>query len=207
MGAIDYERFYRVLTRCGEIAREQGMKASVVRVYLDVLKPAAERFRSAHKAVADAEAAFRKEASEALAALEALDGSYKETRSVVLSFEPHTALPDTLNATKTDTEKLNAIEALLDVLDDHEGEAWADEQEQSAFGQRAAGAVKEVNEAITANKALAAAGDLRAEAYGPAYERYLRFKRVVRDALGARSAHYKLIHLRGPSAADGEYED
>jgi hypothetical protein len=204
MGAIDYERFYRVLTRCGEIAREQGMKSSVVRVYGDVLKTAASTFRGAHQGVTHAESSFKKEAAEAIAALSALDAPYREARSVVLAFAPETVLPDTLKAQKTDTDKLNAIEELLDVLDDHTGEAWADEQSQSGFGKQAAETVKELNEAIAANKALAAAGELRAQAYGPAYERYLRFKRVVRDALGAKSKQYKRIHVRGPLVTDRE---
>jgi hypothetical protein len=206
MGAIDYERFYRVLTRCGEIAREHGMKASVVWGYINVLKPAAETFRSAHHEVTNAEASFKKEAGEALSALSTLDAPYQKTRSVVLAFAPGTALPETLKGQRSDTEKLNAIETLLDELDDHAGEAWADEEAQSAFGQQAAGTVKELNEAIAANASLAEAGDRRAQAYGPAYERYLRFKRVVRDELGAKSKQYKRIHLRGLMAAEDEDE-
>jgi hypothetical protein len=49
---------------------------------------------------------------------------------------------------ETDTDQLNAIEALLDVLDEHAGQGWADEQAQSGFGKKAAGTVKELNEAI-----------------------------------------------------------
>jgi hypothetical protein len=105
-----------------------------------------------------------------------------------------------LKSQKTDTDQLNAIEALLDVLDEHAGQGWADEQAQSGFGKKAAGTVKELNEAIVANKALSEAREVRARSYGPAYERYLRFKRVVRDALGSTSKQYKRIHLRGAVA-------
>lgn len=205
MGAIDYARFDRLVTRCAEIAVEAGMKSSVVRVHDEILKSAGEAFRAAHQAVTAAETSFSKEGSEARAALAELDAPYREARSVVLAFAPETRLPDTLKSQKTDTDQLNAIEALLDVLDEHAGQAWADEQAQSGFGKTAAGTVKELNEAIAANKALAEAREARARSYGPAYERYLRFKRVVRDALGAKSKQYKRIHLRG--AAAGEADD
>lgn len=196
MSTIDYSRFERLTTRCEEIAAEPGMKASVVRVYHEIFRSEGTAFLEAHRAVTAAETAFSKEGSEASQALAALDAPYREARSVVLAFAPETKLPDTLKSLKTDTDQLNAIEALLDVFDDHTGQAWADEQAQSGFGATAAATVKELNEAIAANKALAAAREARARSYGPAYEKYLRFKRVVRDALGATSKQYKRIHLR-----------
>jgi len=204
MTAIDYGRFNRVLTRSAELAGEPGMKQSVLRVYNDVLKESAHRFRTAHAAVSQAEAAFRKENREALEALDLLDQPYRETRSVVLAFVPEASLPATLKVQPTDTDKLNAIESLLDRLDEHTGEPWAEEQSKGTFGQLAPRTVIELNEAIAANKALADAREERAAAYGPAYERYLRFKRVVRDGLGAKSKQYKRIHVRGSSAEEGE---
>jgi hypothetical protein len=204
MGAIDYVRFDRLVTRCAEIAAEAGMKPSVVRVHDEILKSAGDAFRDAHQEVTAAETSFSKEGGEAVSALAELDGPYRETRSVVLAFAPETKLPDTLKSQPTDTDKLNAIEALLDVLDEHAGQAWADEQAQSGFGKKAAGTVKELNEAITANKALSEAREARAKSYGPAYERYLRFKRVVRDALGPKSKQYTRIHLRGTAAGAEE---
>jgi hypothetical protein len=204
MGLIDYARFERVLSRSAEIAAEPGMKQTVVRVYNDIFGPAAESFLAAHAAVTKAESAFAKENEEAADALDALDKPYREARSVVRAFVPTVKLPETLKAKWTDTDKLNAIEALLDAIDDHAGEAWADELLAGEFGQKAPVTVKELNEAIAANKSLSEARDTRAQAYGPAYERYLRFKRVVRDALGATSKQYKRIHVRGPNAADDE---
>jgi len=201
MSTIDYPRFERLATRCAEIAAEPGMKPSVVRVYEEVLKSEGVGFLAAQHAVTAAETSFSKEDSEASQALAALDAPYREARSVVLAYAPETKLPDTLKSLKTDTDQLNAIEALLDVLDDHAGQAWADEQAQSGFGTKAAATVKELNEAIAANKALSAAREARARSYGPAYEKYLRFKRVVRDALGATSKQYKRIHLREAAAA------
>src|SRR5512132_1469940 len=145
-GAIDYARFDRLVTRCAEIAAETGMKTSVVRVHDEILKSAGEAYRSAHREVTAAETASSKEGSEARLALAELDAPYREARSVVLAYAPETKLPDTLKSQKTDTDQLNAIEALLDVLDEHVGQAWADEQAQSGFGKKAAGAVKELNE-------------------------------------------------------------
>ena len=94
---------------------------------------------------------------------------------------------------------MNAIEKLLDVLDEHVGQPWADDLIQGEFGTKGAKAVKELNESIAANKALNKAQMARAQAYGPAYEKYLRFKRVVRDALGPSSKQYRRIHLRASS--------
>jgi len=206
MGDLNYGGLCRYLTRCAEVRDQAGMKASVVGAYDGVLKTSAEAFLAADRAVMKGESAFAKEDKEAQQALEALDQPYREARSVVLAFVPTVKVPATLKALKTDTDKLNALEALLDVVDDYAGEGWADEQLQGAFGQRAAQAVKELNEAIVSNKDLDEARKKRAAAYGPAYEAYLRFKRVVRDALGPKSKEYKRIHQRS-SSGSGEGGD
>ncbi len=54
----------------------------------------------------------------------------------------------------------------------------------------------DAKEAIDANKALAKAKTDRATAYAPTYEKFLRFKQVVRNAYGPSSKQYKRIHLR-----------
>ena len=197
---INYERFKRLLTRCEEIAAEPIMNVGVVNVYTGVLKPVGDTFLKAHENVIAAESAFGKENHEAVAALGGLDASYRVARSVVLAFVPEVVLPATLKVQPTDTDKLNAIEALLDVLDDHAAETWADEQLKGEFGVAGAKAVKEINEAIAANKALAKAREVRAASYGPAYEKFMAFKRVVRNALGSKSKQYKRIHLRNAEA-------
>jgi hypothetical protein len=56
--------------------------------------------------------------------------------------------------------------------------------------------MKDLEDAIASNKALAEARDARAEAYGPAYEKLVVFRRVVRDALGSRSKQYKRLQLK-----------
>lgn len=204
MGTIDYSRFQRMLLRSAEVAAEAGMKVSVVRVHNETLKPAADAFLAAHEAVRKAETAFRKENKEAVDALAMIDVPYKEARSVVRAFAPETVLPVALRSQPTDTDKLDAIEKLIHTLGDHGSQPWAIEIAQGEVGQRAAVTVKELNEAIAANKGLAQARVARAAAYEPAYERYLRFKRVVRDALGSRSRQYKRIHLRAPGSAPAE---
>ncbi|EYF08989.1 hypothetical protein [Chondromyces apiculatus] len=202
MGSIDYSRFSRVLQRCDEVASEPGMKMVVVRVYETSLREAAEAFLNAHEAVRVSEAAFRKEQREAMEALVTLDRPYREVRGRVLAFAPEAVLPDALRSQQTDLDRLDAIEGMIDTLDDHAGETWADELAQGAFGQLAARTVKEVNEALHADRTLGMAREARASAYGPAFERYLRFKRAVRDALGPKSRQFQRIHLRAPNHAD-----
>ncbi|APR84564.1 Hypothetical protein A7982_09913 [Minicystis rosea] len=199
MAAIDYPHFVRVLTRSEEIAAEKEMKPSVVITYEQVLKDAAQRFLAANANLAKAESAFGKENEEALAALRSIDGPYREARSTVAAFVPGVVLPETLKAQTTDTDKINAIESLLEIIEEHAGEKWADQLLAGAFGQTAGPTVTEINEGIAANKAVSAAREERAAAYGPAYERHLRFKRVVRDTLGSKSVQYKRIHVRNPA--------
>jgi hypothetical protein len=62
-----------------------------------------------------------------------------------------------------------------------------------------------MSESIAANKVLSKARSDRAAAYGPTYEKYLRFKQVVRNAYGPGSKQYRRIHLRAaPGAAIAE---
>jgi hypothetical protein len=196
MAAIDYGRLDRVLARCEEIAGEPGAHAIVARVYKDVLKPAAKGFREAHAEIASKESAQKKEAREAREALEALDRPYRSARATVLAYLPHKKLPETLKAQPTDPDKLIAIEALLDVIDEQAGQGWADELAAAEFGKLAPKTIKELNEAVAADKELASAREARASAFAPAYEKYLAYKRVVRETLGNKSKQYKRIHVR-----------
>jgi len=205
MSAIEYIRFVRILCRCVEVSLEPGLPAIIRQVYEVSAQSSVEAFFLRSKEVDQATEAFAKENREGLEALKELDGPYRVTRSAVSAIAMKVNLPDTLKAQPTDTDKLNAIEKLLDVLDDHAGEPWADDLLQGEFGTKGAKAVKELNEAIAANKALNKAQMDRAAAYGPAYEKYLRFKRVVRDALGPSSKQYRRIHLRASAgAAEGQ---
>ncbi|HZF50469.1 MAG TPA: hypothetical protein VE093_17550 [Polyangiaceae bacterium] len=200
MAHIVFGRFKRLLTRCQEVASEPAMNAGVVAVHTSVVKPAADAFLKAHDAVVQGETDLAEQGSEAAVALREMDPLYRVARSVLLAFKPGAVLPITLRSQPTDTDKMNAIEDLLKALNKHAGEAWADAQLQGAFGVSGAKAVTSMKEAIAANKALSKAREDRASAYDPAYDGYLAFKRVVRDALGSKSKQYKRIHLRDTGA-------
>jgi hypothetical protein len=126
----------------------------------------------------------------------ALDEPFRTARSTALAFDPTLVLPEPLEVQPTDTDRVTAIETIIDVVDDHIGAPWADEILAGELGTKGPNVVREINEAIAANKNVSAARQARAEAYGPTYERFLRFKRVVRDALGPSSPQYRRIHGR-----------
>lgn len=204
---IDYERFVRVCSRCVEVAGDPKLPAVIGAVYKATAEAHILAFLDASKAAEIAATDFTRENQEATQALNALDGPYRVARSTVVAVMPETVLPDTLKKQPTDTDKLNAIERLADLVDEHAGQPWADALLQSEFGKQAPATTKEVTEAIAANKVLSRARMARAAAYGPAYEVYLPFKRVVRDALGPASKEYRRIHLRAsPTSADSGAE-
>ncbi|HRI67387.1 MAG TPA: hypothetical protein PK156_24255 [Polyangium sp.] len=205
--SIDYERFCRVLTRCIEVGEEVGAHAVVVAVFKETLKDDAPAYLALDTKVMDATTGFAKENHESLAALADLDAPYRVARAAVSAILPKTVLPDTLKVLPTDTDKLNAIARLLDIIDDHVGKEWADALLTGEFGTRAPSTVRELTEAIAANKVLTTARMARAAAYGPTYEKYLRFKPVVRNAYGPGSKQYRRIHLRAsPGASAPETE-
>ncbi|TKC99313.1 hypothetical protein [Polyangium fumosum] len=202
MKHIEYEVLYRLLTRAAEIAAEPAMHPSVVTVYENVLQSPAQAFRKAHVDLLAAESVRAKERDERGMALDALDGHYKVARSVLLAFAPHTVLPDTLKAQTTDTDKVNAATRLFDMLGQYAGNVWADELLAGPFGVITQEMVKEHDEAVAAEMALAKARAFRQEACSLAYEKLLAYKRVVRDALGATSKQYRRIHLLRGSAKE-----
>jgi hypothetical protein len=206
MPTIDYGRFVRVLSRCAELAADASQPAIIGLVYKEAMEGLVTAFLEAEKATTTATGALGKEGHEARKALTDLDAPYRVARSAVLAVLPDTVLPQTLKVQPTDTDKLNAIERLLYVVNEHAGKGWADELLKGDFGQKASKAVKELKETIAASTELGKANTARAAAYGPAYEAYLRFNRVVRDALGPTSKEYRRIHLRASpgAAANGE---
>lgn len=204
MAGLNYDRLVRVLTRCAELGTAAGKPPIIGIVFKETAEVKINAFLTANTAVDSALTAFAKENREALDALEALDAPYRTARSAVVAMLPETVLPETLKSQPTDTDKLNAIERLLDIIDDHAGKPWADELLQGEFGQQAPKAVQEVHEAITASTARTEALAARARAYGPAHEAYLAFKRVVRDVFGPASSDYRRIHLRASPGAAGK---
>ncbi len=207
MPNLDYPRLVRFLSRSREMAATPGMDANVVTCYSGVLDSPSTAFLAAHKEVTRGESAYVKEREEATAALDALDQPYRVARSMVMAFVPTVKLPSTLRSLYTDTDKLNAIEALLDVLTDHASEGWADAQLKGEFGTWASAAIKELGESIAASRDLDLAQKARASAFGPAYDAYLRFKRVVRHARGANSKDYRRIHMRSSSLVVSEEDE
>lgn len=194
--AIDYKRFQRVMDRCKEVGTDPKSPTIVGLVYKSKAEGPIMAYLEAEKAVTAALSAYTKERREGLEALEKIDGPYRAARSVAAAMVPDRRLPDTLKSEPTDTDQVRAVEGLLDAVDDHVGTPWADELLAGPFGQLAPQVVKEVYESISANKDLAKAITNRAAAYGPAYEAYLPFKRVVRETLGPASLQYRRIHLR-----------
>lgn len=203
---IDYSSFDRVLTRAEEVAAEPDVKPSVKRVYEERTRESAMAFRATHAALRAAETASGKEGAEARVALLAIDAPYRLARAIAFSYVPTLQIPTTLKQQPTDTDKMNAIRALLRVLDERdETEAWAAEQLEGDFGRLAPDAIREIEEWIQANKDLQRARDARIAAAAPAYERFLAFKDVVRQAYGSKAIQYKRIHLR-PGAAEAPAE-
>lgn len=196
MADMTLELFARFLQRSQEIAAEPDMHESVTLVYQEVLKPHLEAYLPLHGAVTKAVSDWAKENKEATEAVDALDAPFRTARSVVLAFEPTIILPETLKSQPTDTNKIDAVETLIDTVDDHIGTPWADQILAGEIGTKGPVVIREINEAIAANKGVSDARTARAKAYGPTYERFLRFKRVVRDALGPSSPQYRRIHGR-----------
>ncbi len=202
MADIDYPRFARLLIRTGEIAAGANMKPEVVQTYDQVLKAIAASYLALDKDVTKAETAFAKENRERLEALADLDGPFRTARAVVAAHVEGTVVPETLKTQPTDTEKVKAIEDLIDAIDDYVGQPWADALLSGEFGTKAPVTVKEIKEAMAANTALSKAAQKRAEGYGPAHGAFIKFKAVVRNALGPKSIEYRRIHLRSVDDAE-----
>lgn len=207
MSNINYKRFHRAAARCKELGTGKNTKALVVQVYQHDTQAALEAFIAAHQAVDQKESSSAKENKEAQSALSAIDTPYQAARATVKAFVPTLKLPDTLKRQPTVTDQVLAVESLLDIVDDYAGTPWADEILKGDFGTLAPNVVKEVSEAAEADKDLAAARQARAAAYGPAYEKYISFKRVVRAQYGASSLEYRRIHLRTTGGNETEEEE
>lgn len=204
-----YNRFARILLRCKETASEPGMDPVVVAVYKEGLETPATEYLSADDAVTKATTAHAKEGKEAHVALVELDAPYRVARAAVMTIRPENVktLPDTIKSLSTDTDQLTAITSLLETINTYAGSPWADALLKGDFGVMATAAIKEMTEEIAANKALSKAKTERSAAYGPAHEKYIGFKRVVRNALGANSKQYKRIHMRASPGTRGKDDE
>lgn len=207
---INHERLVRVLLRCVEISKQPDLSPAVLAVYNAALSGPASAYLTADAAVNDGLVKADKESSEAKESLAEIDGPYRTARSALKAVHPSAAkaLPLTLKALPTDTDKLNAIQMLMGALQEHAGEPWADAFLGGEVAAKAQSATQNIEEAIAAGKALTKAKTDRAAAFGPAYAKYLDFKQVVRDALGPTSKEYKRIHLRAsPGKGDADNAD
>lgn len=203
MSNLNYKRFHRILTRCKELGTAKDTKPIVSQIYQSSAQAPIETFIGIHQALSQKESSSAKENQEANSALDAIDGPFRVARAAALAFVPTLSLPETLKQQPTLTDKLLAIESLLDAIDDYMGTPWADELLKGEFGTLAPKVIQEVTESQQADKELADARQARAAAYGPAYEKYIAFKRLVRAQYGASSLEYRRIHLR---ASGGDEE-
>lgn len=201
---ITQKMMYRFLGRAAEIASEQGMSASVTLVYDGVVAADAIEYRTRHDVVIARMTAANQAKLKVKTTLAAFDAPYREARAVVLAFVPGTVVPDTLKTQSTDTDILDAVTALSTIVQSHSSSAWAKQLLNGAFGTLAPELVKDLEALIDANKALALARRERAKAFDTVYPKFLRFKQVVYDTLGATSKQYRRLSQRAKGKGEEE---
>jgi len=204
MATMEFDKMARILVRCEEIALAPEAKSIVKTTYAGVLEQAAHAFLDASRAVQKIESLQAKETKEAQQALDRLDQPYREARSVVKAFIPTAKVPLTLKQLPTDTDRLLAIENLLDLLKEYETQEWADALLKGPYGQLAPSTLKELSEAIAATRALVDIRKTRADLLDPVHDAYMRYKRVVRDSIGKTSHEYRRIHVRAAPGSDAD---
>lgn len=204
MTQLNYGRFYRALVRCKDLGTSPTVKPLVAKIYASSAKEPIETFIDLQSSIDQKQSAASKEDKEAQQALAAIDAPYKSARAAALAMVPTLVIPDTLKRQPTLTDKVIAVEKLLDIVDDYVGQPWADEVLSGEFGQLAPKVIQEINESLDADVTLSGAKAARAAGYGPAYESYLAFKRVVRAQYGASSLEYRRIHIRESAPSNEE---
>ncbi|MCU0689902.1 MAG: hypothetical protein MUF54_00740 [Polyangiaceae bacterium] len=203
---MNFKVFVRLLKRSEELANQAGTPAIVARVYKERVEGPANAFLSANDTLRTVLGDNSKENAEAASALKAIDKPYSVARCAALAYMPHLVLPETLKAVRTDTDKMDAIESLQEVLEANGAAGWSQDLLGGDFGRLAPDTIREIDEAIQADASLTAARRARAQAFGPAYEAYLSFKRVVRAACGSVSREYRRIHMRSTESEELDEE-
>lgn len=204
MSSIDYARFALVLLRCAEIARDEGAGSGVRVVYQDSLESALLSYLRAHEEALLSERAFESAHPDLAAQVDGLDAAYGVSRATVKEHFPEAGLPDSLAEIHCLFDKLNAAESLLNILDDSfVDEPWAAKEMNGPFGRKMPSLLKDIGVLVFADAALMSSLEERALRYGPAYERHLQFKRVVRAVYGPASGHYQSIHWRASWGKEG----
>lgn len=187
----------RSLERAAEIRNAPDVDSLVAMGYDDNLAGPAAEYDATHKELVLAEEEAKKQGGEALAALQRIDQPYSVARSLSRMYMPDITLPTALGTLRTETDKKNAIQTLHDMLARRaESEEWARKVLEGEFGQLAPETVREINEWIVANAAVQKARKRRATAYGLAYEAFMDFKDLVRNAYGKSSREYRRLHVR-----------
>lgn len=107
----------------------------------------------------------------------------------------------------TEQNALPVIDRILELrrcplVESNGTQGWAQDLVATGFPTVAADGVREVEEAIDADASLAVARNARMEAYAPARDAFLSFKRVVRTACGSKSREYHRIHVRSAESAE-----
>ncbi len=202
---IDYPRFGRVLSRAAELAAREDVDPNVKRMYDERLATEATAFHATDTGLKNAEVVAKKEHGEALGALVQIDQPYRKARVVTVQYVDDLAIPKTLKSLSTDTDKRDAIRTLVEILDAHDDEpGWAADLMAGDFGRLAPIAIREVSEWIDANGNLEKAVRARMDAYSAAYDRFLRFRDVVRETYTPSSIHYRrlLVRSNGKLAVD-----
>jgi hypothetical protein len=197
---VEFAVFARLADRCGEIAGETGAPPVLVTVYQASCAQPLAAYLSAMTAIEDATTRAKNATSGMERMLEDMEQQFRIARCAVTAILPETKLPDTLKSQPTDTDKRRAIERLVEIITPHAGQPWADALLQGEFGQSAGAAVQQLNAAIEAQNALQKAKSDRTAALKPAWDAFLRFKRLVRSTLGSTARQYRRIHLRGGAA-------
>src|SRR5690606_5473232 len=164
----------------------------------------------AHLAVMDAEKKHKKERVEALVALAEIDQPYREARNAMAEFITDLALPKTLKSLPTATDKLDAIERMLEILDAHDDtEEWARVLLAGRFGTLAPVAIREISEWIEADGDLESAVRARTAAFAAAWPGFLSFRRQVRESYGDSSVYHRQLVVRasGKLAVDDPVDE
>lgn len=204
MSSIDYARFALVLMRCAEIARDEGAGSQVRVVYQGLLEGALVSYLRAHDEAVAAQRVFEADHADLNGLIDGLDAAYGAARAVVKEHFSDAGLPSSLLDLGTLFDKLNVAESLLNILDDSfVDEPWAAKEMNGPFGRRMPGLLKDAGAAVLSDAPLFSKLEERALRYGPAYERHLQFKRVVRQVYGPASGHYQSIHWRASWGKEG----
>ncbi|EYF05385.1 hypothetical protein [Chondromyces apiculatus] len=203
----EFNKFRRVALRCAEVANEPGAPAVLVTVYAASVAGPLQAYLAAEAGVEAAMNRLNRAESQMNERIEGIDQQFRVVRSAVTAVQPDLEVPVTLKMQRTDTDKRMAIEQLVAVVTTCAGQPWADGLLQGEFGDMAEVAVAQFTECAEAANALQKARNDRLAAAEPAWEAYMRFKRLVRETLKSTSRQYRRLHLRSGKPLEDDEEE